>query len=177
MLHLSYHVTRMIIPQLICPSSFRCGEVILTRNSFLTEPSSCFRECLCPTAPLLPFMGTTPHFLIRSEFHHDISPLLTSLHPPPSLSTTSNPPSSTPSLHSSITTTIMARLLTWDDVFEYAVMQSSLPEKFLRSSFDEILQRTKKTCPIKKSGLSEKEIHFNVEIQWWNSLCTLPSNL
>jgi hypothetical protein len=66
----------------------------------------------------------------------------------------------------------MARLLTWDDVFEYAAMQSSLSEEILRSSFDQILQRTKKTCPMKKSGLSGSEIHWNAEIQWWNSLCT-----
>jgi hypothetical protein len=66
----------------------------------------------------------------------------------------------------------MVRLLSWDDVFEYAVMQSSLSEEILLSSFDQILKRTKKTCPMKKSGLSGSEIHWNAEIQWWNSLCT-----
>ena len=51
-------------------------------------------------------------------------------------------------------------------------MQSSLSEEILLSSFNQILKRTKKTCPMKKSGLSGSEIHWNAEIQWWNSLCT-----
>jgi hypothetical protein len=63
---------------------------------------------------------------------------------------------------------------TWGKIFEYALMASGLSEEYLLSSFSAILKRAQKTCPKKKFELSDDEIRYNAELQWWSSLCTFP---